>query len=85
MLPIESSVLVSPALCTSAARVVISGLWLAAVTTGSVIMPCMLPIPAAGIMPQSVPTVPAVAAWAWVSARLSGDARELVPEACGGA
>src|SRR5713226_2763180 len=50
---------VSPAFFTSAASVVISGLWLAAVTTGSVAIPCMLPIPAAGIIPQSVPTVAA--------------------------
>src|SRR5260370_19168560 len=77
----------SPALRISAARVVISGLWLAAVTTGSVIMPCMLPIPAAGIMPQSVPTVPAVAAgsvldaegWADLAGEAAGAAAE-VPE-----
>jgi hypothetical protein len=42
--------------------VVISGLWLAAVTTGYMAIPCILPIPAAGIIPQSVPIVPAV--WA---------------------
>src|SRR6516165_7601912 len=29
-------------------------------TTGSIAIPCMLPIPAAGIIPQSVPIVPAV-------------------------
>src|SRR5207245_4085304 len=68
MLLIESSVLVSPALLTSAASVVVSGLWLAAVTPGSVIMPCMLPIPGAGIMPQSVPPVPADSVLASVGA-----------------
>src|SRR6266851_9889618 len=55
----ELRVLVSSALLISAASVVISGLWLAAVTTGSMAIPCMLPIPAAGIIPQSVPMVAA--------------------------
>jgi hypothetical protein len=58
----ESKLAVRPALMISAASVVISGLWLAAVTTGSMAIPCMLPIPAAGIIPQSVPIVPAVSA-----------------------
>src|SRR5438034_4591534 len=55
----ELRVPASPAFVISAASVVISGLWLAAVTTGSMAIPCMLPMPAAGIMPQSVPTVAA--------------------------
>src|SRR5215831_14461171 len=55
----ELRVPASPAFITSAASVVISGLWLAAVTTGSMAIPCMLPMPDAGIMPQSVPTVAA--------------------------
>src|SRR3982075_210680 len=55
MLPAVLRVPVRPAFCTSLARVVSSGLWRAAVATGSLAMPCVLPIPAAGIMPQSVP------------------------------
>src|SRR5215831_13487560 len=55
----ELRVPASPAFVTSAASVVVSGLWLAAVTTGSMAIPCMLPMPVAGIMPQSAPTVAA--------------------------
>ena len=46
---------VSPAVLRSLARVVSSGLWDAAVTTGSMDMPWRLPMPVAGIMPQSDP------------------------------
>src|SRR6516162_9531921 len=62
MLFAEFRVAVRSAFMISAASVVISGLWLAAVTTGSMAIACMLPIPAAGIIPQSVPIVPAVSA-----------------------
>src|SRR6516162_4073566 len=62
MLFAELRVAVRSAFMISAASVVISGLWLAAVTTGSMAIPCTLPIPAAGIIPQSVPIVPAVSA-----------------------
>jgi hypothetical protein len=58
----ESRVAVSPAFMISAASVVISGLWLAAVTTGAMDIPCMEPIPVAGIIPQSIPIVAAVSA-----------------------
>src|SRR5258708_2679741 len=86
MLFAELSVPARPALLASAASVVISGLWLAAVTTGSMAIPCMLPIPAPGIIPQSVPIVAAdsvmdadgdAAAW-WVAA---GPAAVVLPHA----
>src|SRR5215831_12215836 len=51
----ESSSPVSPAALTSAANEVSSGLWAAAVTTGSVLMPWKLPMPAAGTIPHSGP------------------------------
>src|SRR5438128_2649691 len=51
----------SPALVASAANVDSSGLCEAPVTTGSMLMPCRLPIPVAGTMPQSAPNT---AGWA---------------------
>lgn len=62
MLLIELSDEVSPAVFTSAASVVSSGLCEAAVTTGSVIIPCRLPMPLAGTMTQSGPKVAEAAA-----------------------
>src|SRR6266516_3799581 len=56
---------VSPAVLASAARVVSSGLWAAAVAAGSMAMAWRLPMPVAGTMPQSDPNtaVPAMAWW----------------------
>src|SRR6516162_3690551 len=48
---------VSPAILTSAAKDVSSGLCLAAVTTGAMLMPWKLPIPVAGTIPQSDPNL----------------------------
>ena len=51
-----------------------------AVTTGSVAMPCMLPMPAAGIIPQSVPTVPTVpAGLTWPAGHLTARSGPAAP------
>src|SRR5258708_15553003 len=52
---IELRSAVSPAVLTSPAKVVSSGLCEAAVTTGSMAMPWKLPMPVAGTIPQSDP------------------------------
>src|SRR5689334_22415073 len=51
-----------PAVLTSDANVLSSGLWDAAVTTESMLMLCRLPMPLLGIMPQPGPkaAVPAI-------------------------
>src|SRR5215467_3341435 len=54
----------SPAALMSLAKLVRSGLWEAAVTAGSMLMPWKLPMPVAGTMPQSDPNR-AVSAIAW--------------------
>src|SRR5258708_8362437 len=46
---------VSPAVLMSAASLVSSGLWEAAVTTGSMLMAWKLPMPVAGTLPHSDP------------------------------
>src|SRR5215472_13031715 len=79
MARIELSSVVSLAVAASPANVVSSGLCAAAVTAGSILMPCKLPMPDAGIMPQSDPNT-AASAIGWCGVMWSCDELAPVPD-----
>ncbi len=84
---IELRSAVSPAVLTSPAKVVSSGLCEAAVTTGSMLMAWKLPMPVAGTIPQSEPNcADSVMGWweamAWWEGLAAGAAEGvLLPQA----